>query len=142
MTEQELADVKSSFDMRAEYGSCLANLKGLDQTALALFPLLYHPSLVCLGEAPSDASDYSPVRSEITEAEMAACTKRMHSLADMWSLRGCHNWAPLIDGQQVTLAGYSSTRCLAGDCIVQLQYCIILQGFLIGGRAASTCNAR
>lgn len=104
MSAEQLADVSLTFDLRAAYGSCLAQLKDLDKTALALFPLLYQPSLEALGEPSPDSEDaYSPGHSELTEAEMLARTDRMHKLADFWKLRGCHSWTPLIDGKQVLL---------------------------------------
>ena len=49
LKEEEMRDVQGTFALRATLGTCLAKLKALDRTALAMFPLLFHSCTAPLG---------------------------------------------------------------------------------------------
>lgn len=91
--------MQETFALRAQLGSCLAKLKALDRTALSMFPLLYHTSTSPLGGS-GDEDLYAAVQPNTSFEDMVACTERLQQVVELWGLSGCHEWAPLINGNQ------------------------------------------
>jgi hypothetical protein len=95
-----MKDVQCTFTLRATLGTCLARLKALERTALAMFPLLYHTSTSPLG-GNGDEDLYSSVQPNTSFEDMVKCTERLQAVVDTWGLSGCHSWPPLMNGNQV-----------------------------------------
>lgn len=109
-------DVKQTFSLRAKLGTCLAKLKALDRTALAMFPLLYHTSTSPLGGS-GDEDLYSAVQANTSFEDMVTCTEQLHQVVELWGLSGCHGWPPLINGNQVS---FFCAPVLSSCCVLSV----------------------
>ena len=114
--------MQGTFALRATLGTCLAKLKALDRTALAMFPLLFHSCTAPLG-GDGDEDLYSAAQPTTGFDDMVQCTERMHRAVDVWGLHGCHAWPPLINGNQVLIRSRASLwlcacmhACILQDC--------------------------
>eukprot|EP00892_Ulva_mutabilis_P012671 jgi/Ulvmu1/9777/UM056_0017.1 len=118
LPEGEHLSVEATFDLRADLGTCLAQLKDLSELALAIFPLLYHDDAMHYGDvsaAIESSGQYEAPHRAHNEQELLAYTERMNKIIADWDLEGCHSWAPLINGKQiVSLLGLSKPGPLVG----------------------------
>lgn len=104
LPDEQRLDVDATFDLRADLGTCLAQLKDLAELALALFPLLYHDDAMHYGDvanAIETSGHYEAPVGAHNQQELLAYTDRMTKVIADWDLEGCHSWIPLIDGKQV-----------------------------------------
>lgn len=115
MEEDQIKDVQCTFALRASLGTCLAKLKAMNRTALAMFPLLYHATTAPLGGS-GDEDLYSAAQPNTSFDEMVKCTERLHHAVHVWGLSGCHDWPPLINGSQVTFFHPACIHVLRLSC--------------------------
>lgn len=97
-------DVEASYDLRADLGTCLAQLKSLAELAVSIFPLLYHEDAMHYGDVSANieaSRTYEAPVGSHSEAELLAYTNRLNKVIVDWDLEGCSTWVPLIDGKQV-----------------------------------------
>ena len=96
LTEDELQSAEVTRELRAQAGRCLARLKDLAPLAGALFPLLEAVPAIGLNTAATNAD---AATADAAAAHSAAA--RLQHVVQLWGLRDCGSWPPLIDGKQV-----------------------------------------
>ena len=93
-------NVEQTTKLRAQLGNCLSALQQRAPIALCLAP-------VCMAIPPLDSNgracetEYGGDGMAPDDAALRSACQKLNNLVDMWDLRDCHTWAPLIDGKQV-----------------------------------------
>lgn len=98
MPEGDLKDQEKTAALRVELGNCLCRLKDRAVMALCLAPVFQHvPALLADGVAASQAA----ASVDADEAALRSAAQTLMRAVDVWGLRDCHKWQPLLDGKQV-----------------------------------------
>ena len=81
-------------------GHCLRKLKELAPIAIALFPLLSIPmALPLASDSPCEAEAINLGPDSLETMKLRS--QEMDNVIDLWGLRNCHEWQPLINGGEV-----------------------------------------